>query len=71
MTFGLRPAQTEQAGNVLRQLATDWRELVAGSEGFLTGEKRRGLYGHNVIWGEMVGGLYYLHGLVAAAHCVC
>jgi hypothetical protein len=55
MTFGLRPAQIEQAGNVLRQLATDWRDLVAGSEGFLTGEKRRGLCGHNVIWGEMVG----------------
>lgn len=54
MTFGLQPEQVAAAGRVLRQIARDWRELVAGSEGFLTGETRRGLYRHNVIWGEMV-----------------
>jgi hypothetical protein len=35
-------------------LARDWRELIAGSEGFLTDEKRRSLYQHKVVWGEMV-----------------
>ena len=30
------------------------RELVAGSEGFLTGRQWRGLYRQEVVWGEMV-----------------
>jgi hypothetical protein len=38
---------------MLEELATDWRELVAGSEGFLTGEGRRGLWRHEVCWGDM------------------
>lgn len=54
MMFGLKPAQIDDAGKVLQQLARDWRELIAGSEGFLTDEKRRGLYKQNVVWGEMV-----------------
>lgn len=54
MMFGLKPAQIEDAGKVLQQLARDWRELIAGSEGFLTDEKRRSLYKHNVVWGEQV-----------------
>lgn len=52
--FGLKPAQIDDAGKILQQLARDWRELLAGSEGFLTDEKRRSLYRHNVVWGEMV-----------------
>lgn len=55
MMFGLKPTQVEEAGKILQQLARDWRELIAGSEGFLTDEKRRSLYRHNVVWGEMVG----------------
>jgi hypothetical protein len=55
MMFGLKPAQIDDAGKILQQLARDWRELIAGSEGFLTDEKRRSLYRHNVVWGEMVG----------------
>jgi hypothetical protein len=54
MMFGLKPAQVDEAGKILQQLARDWRELIAGSEGFLTDEKRRALYRHNVVWGEMV-----------------
>lgn len=54
MLFGLQPGQTRVAGDVLKQLARDWRELVAGSEGFLTGKDRQGLFRHNVVWGEMV-----------------
>ena len=52
--FGLKPAQVDDAAEILRQIARDWRELVAGGEGFLTGEKRRGLFCRDVIWGEMV-----------------
>lgn len=50
--FGCSPAQVAEAGAVLRALATEWRALVAGSEGFLTGG-RRGLEGQQVVWGEM------------------
>ena len=52
--FGLKPAQLDEAGGILRVLASDWRALVAGSEGFLTGNGRAGLEGQNVAWGEMV-----------------
>lgn len=54
LMFGLKPAQISDAGDVLRQLARDWRGLIAGSEGYLTGKAFRGLYKHNVVWGEMV-----------------
>ena len=42
-----------RAGNVLLVIAREWRDLVAGSEGFLTGPGRAGLEGHRVAWGEM------------------
>lgn len=54
LMFGLKTPQVQETGGVLRQLAGDWRELVAGSEGYLTGEMFRGLFRHNVVWGEMV-----------------
>lgn len=59
MMFGLKPAQIDEGGQILQQLARDWRELLAGSEGFLTDEKRRGLFRHNVVWGEQVWPLPY------------
>ena len=52
--FGLRPAQVDEAGKILRVLARDWRKLLAGSEGFLVGRGRAGLERHKVVWGEMV-----------------
>jgi hypothetical protein len=52
--FGLTTAQTKEASIVLEEMTRDWRELVAGSEGFLTEENRRGLYRQAVVWGEMV-----------------
>jgi hypothetical protein len=58
MMFGLQPAQVHEAGLILQQIARDWRELVAGSEGYLTDATRRGLFRHNVVWGEMVGYMY-------------
>lgn len=51
--FGLQPHQTEQAGQMLQEIACDWRELSAGSEGFLTSSERAGLLKQEVVWGEM------------------
>ncbi|KAI1371334.1 thioesterase-like superfamily-domain-containing protein [Hypoxylon crocopeplum] len=50
--FGCSREQAHRAAGVLRALATEWRELTAGAEGFLTGG-RRGLEGQQVVWGEM------------------
>ncbi|KAL4910604.1 hypothetical protein BDW74DRAFT_685 [Aspergillus multicolor] len=53
MMFGLKPPQIQEAGELMRQIATDWRELIAGSEGYLTDATRRGLFRQSVAWGEM------------------
>lgn len=52
--FGLKPPQVLEAGRILQRIARDWRELVAGSQGFLTQETRRGVFRQNVAWGDMV-----------------
>ncbi|KAG8630275.1 hypothetical protein KVT40_001894 [Elsinoe batatas] len=36
ITFGMNNQQTKEATVILESIARDWRELVAGSEGFLT-----------------------------------
>lgn len=43
----------------MRIVARDWRELLAGSEGFLTGRGRAGYEGREVAWGEMVTISYF------------
>src|SRR5690242_2203493 len=53
--FGINDAQTSEAGSILQDVSRNWRELLAGSEGFLTGQEFRGLYRQEVVWGEMVG----------------
>ncbi|CUS12218.1 unnamed protein product [Tuber aestivum] len=50
---GVTPEESREAGEILGLLTKNWREYIAGSEGFLTGEKRRGLFRHNVVWGDM------------------
>ncbi|KAI1774267.1 thioesterase-like superfamily-domain-containing protein [Hypoxylon cercidicola] len=50
--FGCNQEQARRAAGILRALATEWRALAAGAEGFLTGG-RRGLEGQQVVWGEM------------------
>ena len=55
--FGLKPEQVDEAGDILKVVAREWRELVAGSEGFLTGRGRAGAEGREVVWGDMVSGL--------------
>jgi LmbE family N-acetylglucosaminyl deacetylase len=52
--FGIDSAQTQEAGSILQETSRDWRELVAGSEGYLTAKEWRGLYRQEVVWGEMV-----------------
>jgi hypothetical protein len=54
MMFGLKPHQIQEAGEIVQQIAQDWRELIAGSEGYLTDATRRGLFRQSVAWGEMV-----------------
>lgn len=51
---GTTTEEAKEASDILKDLAKNWREYVATSEGFLTGEKWRGLYRHNVVWGDMV-----------------
>ncbi|KAK4645727.1 hypothetical protein QC761_204110 [Podospora bellae-mahoneyi] len=50
--FGCTHSQITRASSVLKALSTEWKSLVAGSEGFLTGG-RRGLDGRQIAWGEM------------------
>lgn len=63
ISFGLRPKQIRRAGDILQVLATEWRDLVAGSEGFLTGPGRAGLERHRVVWGDMDSMVCILSGL--------
>ena len=54
ITFGLTSEKLDEAGNILRQLASSWTELLVGSEGYLTGPGRAGLEKQAGVWGEMV-----------------
>ncbi|KAL2860714.1 thioesterase family protein [Aspergillus lucknowensis] len=51
--FGLKPHQIQEAGEIVQRITRDWRELIAGSEGYLTDATRRGLFRQSVAWGEM------------------
>jgi hypothetical protein len=52
LAFGCNAQQVSQAAAVLRVIATEWKDLLASSEGFLTGG-RRGLEAREIAWGEM------------------
>jgi hypothetical protein len=52
LAFGCNTQQVSQAAAVLRTIATEWKALLAESEGFLTGG-RRGLDAREIAWGEM------------------
>jgi hypothetical protein len=51
--FGMDAEQTRKSGHILRILAEEWRDLVAGREGFLVDGKKAGLLRQAVVWGEM------------------
>ncbi|KAI1464550.1 thioesterase-like superfamily-domain-containing protein [Daldinia caldariorum] len=52
ITFGCNREQAQFAAVLLRALTTEWRELVAGAQGYLTGGGR-GLENQQVVWGEI------------------
>ncbi|KAM3422051.1 hypothetical protein BST61_g2427 [Cercospora zeina] len=52
LTWGLKPEQTQEAGEILQEIARDWRDLLAGREGFLTSKQRRSTFRQQVVWGE-------------------
>lgn len=55
--FGLPSEQFDRAGAALRVLALEWRELLAGSEGFLVPKERGGGWRRKVEWGDMVSSM--------------
>lgn len=52
LTFGVPAPLVDEASQVLQELGTDWRDLVAGSEGFVTDPLRAGLHRHAIYWGD-------------------
>lgn len=55
LQFGCTPPQVATASTILGALAAEWRPLVAGNLGYLTGGGgggRRGLEDQQVVWGE-------------------
>ncbi len=42
----------DDAGKVSQELGRDWRDMVAGSEGFVTDPSRAGLHRHAIYWGD-------------------
>ncbi|KAN0114439.1 Thioesterase/thiol ester dehydrase-isomerase [Hyaloscypha variabilis] len=51
--FGLSRPQCHQTAQILKILSHEWRDLVAGREGFLVSPAHAGLLRHPVVWGEM------------------
>lgn len=50
--FGMRAPLIDEAGKVAAELGRDWREIVAGSEGYVTDSQRAGLHRHSLVWGD-------------------
>ncbi|KDN60033.1 hypothetical protein CSUB01_09641 [Colletotrichum sublineola] len=48
------PRSAEEADQLLRRTDAQWIQLLAGSQGFLTEPKWRGLDNHQLFWGDMV-----------------
>ncbi len=51
--FGLDAPQIKTAARASRILGDEWRQIIVGSEGFLTGKNKAGLIRQGVVWGEM------------------
>ncbi|KAI5808750.1 thioesterase-like superfamily-domain-containing protein [Peziza echinospora] len=51
--WGLKDSEAPEVAAILKDLAVNWREYAAGANGYLIDEKRRGLYRHPVVWGDM------------------
>lgn len=46
------PSLVDEASKTLAELGTHWRDLVAGSEGYVTDPARAGLHRHSLVWGD-------------------
>lgn len=51
--FGLHAEQVHTAGTILEELTRNWRDLVAGSEGYLTDKCRRSFHRLARIYGNI------------------
>jgi hypothetical protein len=51
---GVNHQTAARVAQILKTICSDWRDLVAGSDGYLTAENRRGVSGRAVEWGDMV-----------------
>jgi hypothetical protein len=51
---GTTEEETLEAGKLVKTLTQNWRRYIAGAEGYLVCEQRRGLYRAPVNWGDMV-----------------
>ncbi|KAF7552315.1 hypothetical protein G7Z17_g4409 [Cylindrodendrum hubeiense] len=49
----IAPQQVQKAKELSNYVQSNWLELLAGEEGFLTGKEWRGLDNHQVTWGDM------------------
>lgn len=47
----VKPLQYQKAKDLSHHLQTNWLELLAGGEGYLTAKEWRGLDKHHVAWG--------------------
>jgi acyl-CoA thioesterase FadM len=52
VAFGMPPSLVDEAGRVAAELGRSWRQIVAGSEGFVTDPQRAGLHRHSLVWGD-------------------
>ena len=50
--FGMNESQTTEAGILLAEVARDWKDLMAGSEGYLTDRRRAGITSIPIEWGS-------------------
>jgi hypothetical protein len=50
----LPPASEAEVERLQREIDSRWLDLLAGSDGFLTSPRWRGLNSHAVAWGDMV-----------------
>ena len=52
--FGLDSLQVKEAARIAKILGQEWKGLVAGVDGFVTGGKPPLAWQEKVVWGEMV-----------------
>ncbi|RDW83425.1 hypothetical protein BP5796_04916 [Coleophoma crateriformis] len=53
LKFGTDKEQTQEAADMLATLGREWRQLVAGGEGFVTRPGGEGMLRQRVVWGDM------------------